>query len=253
MTKNSSPLTIEAGDIDLWIVQPESICDKELLTLYKKILTPDEEDRRKRFHFKKDRYYDLVTRVFVRSLLSQYVNIPPQNLKIIRDERNKPEFIDSPLPLRFNISHTAGCIVCAVNLFNDIGVDVENIAREVDSFSIASHYYSSDENRLLDVLPLEKRSVKFFEIWTLKESYVKACGAGLTIPPNHISCKIYDYNDIHVYYSESSNSWRHYLKKITPNHLFAITVRIDQQRTHRFRYFQSIPMFDYWETELPLF
>jgi 4'-phosphopantetheinyl transferase len=61
-------------------------------------------------------------------------------------------------------------------------VDVENVrSRQVD-IEIADRYFAAAEFAALRALPREQQRQRFFEYWTLKESYIKARGMGLSIP-----------------------------------------------------------------------
>ena len=80
----------------------------------------------------------------------------------------------------FNLSHAGSWIVCAVSSF-EIGCDIERI-REKTPTGIA-RYFSEEEQRLLNAAPHETaRRELFFRLWTLRESYVKATGEGLSFP-----------------------------------------------------------------------
>ncbi len=59
---------------------------------------------------------------------------------------------------------------------------MENVhAREVD-IEIAGRFFAPAEAAALRVLPSEEQQQRFFDYWTLKESYIKARGMGLSIP-----------------------------------------------------------------------
>jgi 4'-phosphopantetheinyl transferase len=96
------------------------------------------------------------------------------------DENNKPGF--SLLPdFHFNISHSGAWAVCAVSR-NPVGADIE-VVLPIDT-SIAEDFFT--DNELKTLTRLTKKSDKldyFYEIWTIKESYLKATGSGLFKPP----------------------------------------------------------------------
>jgi 4'-phosphopantetheinyl transferase len=85
-------------------------------------------------------------------------------------------FLDYPLD--FNISHSGECVVCAVATEGKVGVDVEQIRMvPLEDFSTC---FSAREWSEINGAP-ETRT-KFFQMWTIKESVMKADGGGLSIP-----------------------------------------------------------------------
>lgn len=89
-------------------------------------------------------------------------------------------------PLRFNLTHTAGMVACAVVRGHDIGLDVEAVDRQIiNRGAIARYGFSAAETALLqNSASLEET---FISLWTLKEAVVKAIGDGLTLPLKEFS------------------------------------------------------------------
>lgn len=183
-------LNLNRHQIDIWYVQPQAIQQRELLAKYASLLTQDEQEKQQRYRFAKDQHDALITRALVRCVLSHYAELAPENWRFIKGEKDKPEILNPPLPLRFNISHTENLIVCAVMLEHDIGIDVEYLPRNNDILAIADRYFSPLEIEELFSLPKNEQRSRFFDYWTLKESYIKACGLGLAIPLDHFSFHI---------------------------------------------------------------
>jgi 4'-phosphopantetheinyl transferase len=102
---------------------------------------------------------------------------------IKKGPHGKPYLAEHP-EFHYNISHTEGLVVCAVG-DSELGVDVEKIRPYRDA--ILKKTLSEMEQRILDGKPEEEKQEWFFRFWTLKESYVKASGSGLTVPPSEIS------------------------------------------------------------------
>ena len=78
----------------------------------------------------------------------------------------------------FNLSHAGDYAILARSV-ESVGVDLERI-RTIDWRRISARYFHPEEQLFLQLSssPLES----FFWIWTLKESYIKAEGGGLSIP-----------------------------------------------------------------------
>lgn len=178
-TPVTGKLELLQHDIHLWITHPLQIRDVGMLARYAELMTGEEKQKQQRYLFEKDRHCALVTRAFVRDLLSSYAATEPADWRMEISPRGKPELLNPPIPLRFNLSHTKDLIICAVTLQDDIGCDVEAVGRASDILAIADHYFSASELEELSSLPEKEQRSRFFDYWTLKESYIKACGLGL--------------------------------------------------------------------------
>lgn len=186
----AAKIILQDKDIHLWLTRPKEIADPTLLASYQLLLSADEKKKQQRYRFAKDRHNCLVTCAFVRYVLSQYADLQPAEWIFEKGRHGKPEISNSPLPLRFNLSHTEEMIVCAVILHKDIGCDIESRSRIADLKSSARRYFSASEVKTLLALPTTQQQARFFEYWTLKEAYVKATGQGLSVPLNAFSFNI---------------------------------------------------------------
>jgi len=178
------------NEIHLYFSYPEQVSDPALLHRYESLLSADERARMARFHFSRNRHQYLVTRALVRTSLSAYCPVDPGAWRFSTNRYGKPEIShpDITLPLRFNLSHTQGLTVCAITRDYAIGVDVEDPQRSTQSgFSHLTSYFSAREVEDLCNLPADQQQQRFFDYWTLKESYIKARGEGLAIPLSKFS------------------------------------------------------------------
>lgn len=179
-----------AGDVDLWLAFYDEIVDERLLLRLRELLSEAEQRQQVRFYFADDRKRYLVTRALVRTVLSRYAPIAPAEWAFSANQFGRPQ-IANPEPeccgLSFNISHTRGLIALAVTRHRELGVDVENVRTRQVSTGIADRFFSPVEVAELATAPLEQRQDRFFEYWTFKESYIKACGMGLSMPLDQFS------------------------------------------------------------------
>jgi len=174
--------TLDA-EAHLWVARPFEIRDPELLAAYDAMMTAEEREKVSRFRFEKDRHTSMVTRALVRTTLSRYADVAPRDWRFAANPYGRPE-IDEPREaraLRFNLSHTEGLVVCLVSRGRDVGVDVEDRTRGGDLLDVADRFFSPLEVKALRALPLEEQMDRFFLYWTLKESYIKARGMGLSL------------------------------------------------------------------------
>ena len=249
-------LTLTPGQIDLWLVQPAKIRDPRLLADYPRLLTAEEQAKQQRFRFDKDRHSALITRAFVRTLLSHYADVAPEDWRFSKGHKNKPEIINPPLPLRFNLSHAQGLIVCGVTLTHDIGVDVEYLRRRSATDKLARRYFAPSEVAELECHPAEHRGDRFFDYWTLKESYIKAVGDGLAIPLDDFFFSIRGPEDIRIDFADHRNDhsdhWQCRLLQGSADHRIAISIRAGNQAQVSIRTFESLPLLGFSEVTLPL-
>lgn len=141
--------------------------------------------RVEKFRQRKDKMRTVFADSLVRSLLSQELGGAPQSFCFSYNEHGKPMLADGSY--HFNISHCEDIIVAAVDRL-PIGIDVERI-RDIN-LKIAVKYFCEDELYYLfghevqdkDFIktPSIETRLRFFELWTAKEAYLKCIGTGLT-------------------------------------------------------------------------
>jgi 4'-phosphopantetheinyl transferase len=141
-------------------------------------LSAKERARLARLRFEVDRDGYLVAQALKRRALAELCGVEPEQLEFRVAHFGRPE-VSAPEPalaLRFNLSHTRGLVACAVARSCAIGVDVENVEQNLELMSVARHVFSSGEQGELDGLLGVARQRRFFELWTLKQAYIKAVG-----------------------------------------------------------------------------
>ena len=184
-------IPIESGEVHLWIAHDEQITDSALLTRYRDLLEAHEAERQQLFHFPQHRHQYLVARALLRYVLSLYTeSVAPRDLRFEKNAYGKPSLVNFPeTALCFNLSHTDKMVVLSVAGRGEIGTDVEWPSRARATTQITA-YFSPAEIEHLRRLPRERQDDRFFDIWTLKEAYIKARGKGLSIPLDQFSCTI---------------------------------------------------------------
>ncbi len=171
---SGTDITYQLGenDIHVWMVKPEQVTASDDLSA---IISPLEQQKVARYRADRAKHTALITRTFLRLLLSKYENRQPQSWQFDITELGKPEVSNATIPLRFNLSHNNDIIICALCLKKDIGCDIENLSRKISVEAIAKRFFSASEYPLISAEPS-----RFFEYWTLKEAFVKATGLGIS-------------------------------------------------------------------------
>lgn len=179
----SADLIVDAGRIDLWCTYISDLGDEALWPRYAALISAEERATQARFRFAKDRRRYLITRALVRTVLSRYRAVPPERWTFSTGPHGRPAIAAAhSSALEFNISHSADLVMLGITSDRTLGIDVESMeAREVDIDGL-DRYFAPQERAALLALPPFARRRRFFELWTLKESYIKARGMGLAIP-----------------------------------------------------------------------
>ena len=133
-----------------------------------------------------------------------------------------------PFPLKFNISHTPSMIVLAVTNDQEIGVDVESMSRDIATDDLAHYAFSPEEYGQLAGIDPQRFQERFFDFWTLKEAYIKACGMGLSIPLDSFSFSISDTNRVSIQFGaervDDPAKWKFW--QLKPLQKFAISIAL---------------------------
>ena len=196
-------------------------------------MSAEERERYDRYRHPDRAREFLLTRAIVRETLSRYVPRAPADWTFAFNEHGAPRVSPEALApgLRFNLSNTQGLVACAVALDREIGVDVEWIHRRGRPLEVADRYFATQELAELHALPDHLRLERFFDLWTLKESYIKAVGKGLAIPLGKFAFRFE--NGIRLWVDPSlgddGDGWELHTLSPTRDHRAAVAVRRTDQ------------------------
>jgi 4'-phosphopantetheinyl transferase len=142
-------------------------------------LTKDERNRFFRFKKKKDSLLYLTGRYYIKKIISEKTKIPIEKIIIKTTKFGRPALHKPKIKnFDFNISHSGDYVAIAISN-KKIGVDIEKI-KPLD-LEIAESYFTPKELSYIKGNTKDKLT-SFYKIWTLKESYIKAIGKGLSHP-----------------------------------------------------------------------
>jgi 4'-phosphopantetheinyl transferase len=125
----------------------------------------------------------------IKTIIHEKLKIQPEEIIISRNVYGKP-YLTNKSNFHFNVSHSGKWSVCAVG-DRPLGIDIELIDRinMKTAEKIAERFFSKEECEELFLRDYKDRLAYFCEIWTLKESFLKALGKGLTNPLNSFTIK----------------------------------------------------------------
>ncbi|WP_253205640.1 4'-phosphopantetheinyl transferase family protein [Clostridium estertheticum] len=148
-----------------------------------------------KFINKKDKVRTLIGEILIRTIIFEELSIRNKHLTFEKNQYGKPYFKGHP-KFNFNISHSGDFVVCAID-DKSIGIDIEKV-KHIEYKEIAKSFFSLSEFNYIVKEDLNIQLSKFYEIWTLKESYIKCSGQGLSIPLKSFSIDIDQYENIKV-------------------------------------------------------
>lgn len=185
--------------IDIWCAFCDSITDAVLLERYRRLLTDAERSQQARFHFESDRHRYLITRALLRTTLSRYADMAPEDWTFVSNAHGRPAIANAGITgLTFNLSHSRKLVVLAVAWHCELGIDTEDLLIRSPPLEIADRFFAPEEVASLRALPEDRRLQRFFQYWTLKESYIKARGRGLSLPLDQFAFHFADTDQVRL-------------------------------------------------------
>jgi len=211
------------GQVELWFCGPEVLTPARR-TAYGALLSAAEQERHRRFAVEHARDAFLLGRALVRTCLSRYAEVAPQDWVFAIGDHGRP-FVGAPAlsaPLHFNLSHTRGLVACAISAGTHIGVDVELMDRRLDPMALSAATFAAPEDGAVRSAPEDQRRETFFRIWTLKEAYIKALGVGLSLPLDSFWFDLGPPPRLHSAEGRPAAGWQFFEQHPAPAHRLAL-------------------------------
>lgn len=156
-----------------------------------------------RYRVLDDRKRSLLSVLLMKLALTNYYDISPKEVKIVREKGMKPYFKysrENARQIHFNVSHD-GDIVVIILSKRVVGIDVMKSELPLRSRSSGSSVEEAKEkflNNMKNIFQpsewnyIQRDISRFMRYWTIKESFVKYVGLGLYIDPKRL---LIDLND----------------------------------------------------------
>jgi len=147
-------------------------------------LTDAEKERAASFRSQNDADHWAACRAGLRMVLAQACGIAPNEVPISVGDHGKPA-LDPPFAhVHFNLSHCRDLALVALAA-NPVGIDIERSDRSPDLLGCEETFCHPEE---IAALPTgqDDRATVLLEIWTAKESALKALGTGFLLPPDEV-------------------------------------------------------------------
>ena len=160
-------------------VPSDEMYDKAFTFLQKKV-SAECFDEARGFRHKGVAIRRMLGEALVGLALERYWGLSLGSYRIARGEKGKPFIVDLE-KIFFNISHSGDYVVCAVS-DSEIGVDIEKRAKA--RMEVAGRFFHKQEVRALEAVSGDEQNKLFYDYWSVKESFLKYIGTGLTRPLN---------------------------------------------------------------------
>jgi 4'-phosphopantetheinyl transferase len=148
------------------------------------LLSSSERARADRFHFERHRQAYILGRSTLRLLLANYTGTAGREITFTLGPYGKPALATDTVAetLGFNYSDAGAHALYGFTWNADIGVDLENLDREVGFDRIVQRRFTPAEADSILGLPEARQRTAFLACWTRKEGYGKAEGWGIRYP-----------------------------------------------------------------------
>jgi len=109
----------------------------------------------------------------------------------------------------------------------------EQIEDNPNLLNVAWRYFSKPEiKQLRALINIDRQLEQFFELWTLKESFIKACGLGLSLPLDKFTFDIdnerIDFSQPKLHLPEGADfqslHWQSWLIPLKSRHKLSVTL-----------------------------
>lgn len=178
--ESQAPDLLRPGEVHLWLADGDGAANPPAGG--EGLLSKDERERAARYRFPVHARRFGFAHVVLRRILSRYTGCPPGELTFEAGKYGKPRLVGvcgGGSPLRFNLAHSGELVLVGVCRDGETGVDIEAVDPAVDVRGIGRRFFHPAEVRVLDNLSGEACRDAFFRLWTRKEAFIKAVGAGL--------------------------------------------------------------------------
>lgn len=236
-------MTLPPNEIHVWVAFDREFQGDSLLERLSGLLEPEERERAARMRARDLPRQHVVTRALQRLALSRYVSeVPPGDWRFVTSAHGKPGLSAAfgVHGIHFNVAHTSRLVAMAIGRHEMLGIDVETVNRRAP-LSVAPRYFTQDEADALAALPVDEQFPRFFALWTLKESWLKATGAGFAGGLDSVSFAFGDATRARGFHlrDDDAAAWQFWQASPSDEHLLALGVRsagaIERVRLFRWR------------------
>ncbi len=213
------PYGINQYEINQYAINIDEVTGLEQLKPLEQYISQERLTRIARFYFEKDKIRSLLAEMLLKYFLVTGYDIALPDIVFGYEEYGKPYLSNGKEDIHFNFSHSGSWVVCAIGM-SRLGIDVEEGTK--NHLDIVKRVLSPQEYAVWQAQPEEDRKAKFYQLWTLKESYAKYIGKGLGIAFESLSFRIDD-DDVGLEVKGQAEHGCHFiLNRLEPGYCVAL-------------------------------
>jgi len=240
-------LQLNKHQIDIWQTSLSLFEQNNALSDLDTLLTASDKEQVEKLKRNKERKVKTVSRAFIRAVLAKYTGLLPSEIQFRQGLHGKPEIANEGINLEFNLSHSDNMLACVICKDKPVGIDIERIRFKRNLKELVKSIFSESECHEFEALSESHQRQYFYDRWTLKESFIKATGKGLTTKLSNVSFSksnaVSSFSIDGLKLTKVSGQFISWLWPISNQHRLAVTV-LDKEHFHavmKFRSFHYLP------------
>ena len=186
----------------LYICNTNVLDNKEVYEKAYNSLSKQRKEKVDKFKFLKDKKLSILSEVLLKKAFNSLNINSSFNYKYNKQGKPYLEDIDS---IKFNISHSGDYAICLLSK-DEVGCDIEEIKNI--NLNIANKFFYNTE--YTSIFNSSNKIDTFYRYWTLKESFIKSLGLGLSLDLNSFEILLNDPISV----KQSINNNKYYFKEI---------------------------------------
>jgi 4'-phosphopantetheinyl transferase len=209
--------------VDVWL--ESLIASDHLVDVFYELLSDPEKQRCQLITHARSRRQYVVARGQLRVLLGHYLQLAPELVRIDLGAQGKPQVEG----LEFNLSHSGDLVAYAFSSV-PLGIDVEQ-RRDLDGAALVKRFFTPLEWQEWQELPAADQERVFFQVWTIKEAYLKAIGTGLARSLSTIPVQLSPPWQLR----QTAADWQIEVLELPTGYLGAVAIQTSTNQNHEFR------------------
>lgn len=162
----------------IYLADTSCLKDKELFNrLYDSVLN-ERKEKIDKLRFESDKRLSLGAGILLKKAVID-AGLNYNNLNLVYEKNKKPYIKGNRV--YFSLSHSGDFALCAIS-DSEVGADIEKI-KNVKLDMAQRIYRESECKKIFGCKTKQEQNEMFIRLWTLKESYMKLKGEGLSLSP----------------------------------------------------------------------